>query len=89
MHTHTPTDFVSLENRYTNATGSTLVDSSSVGPITPNIIQHYVRGIWQGTMQVHDCLSGIFRILGIDPSISLLQQQEMDQMLCLGEAPHR
>jgi len=39
-------------------------------------------------MQVQDCLSGIFRLLGIKPSISLIQQQEIDQMLCLGEAPH-
>jgi len=40
-------------------------------------------------MHVQDCLIGIFRTLGIDPSISLLQQREIDQMLCLGEPPHR
>ena len=40
-------------------------------------------------MQVQDCLFGIFSILGIDSSTSLLQQQEIDQMLYLGEAPRR
>ena len=75
MHTHAPIDFASLANKYKAATGPSVVfDSSAVGPITPNIIQHYVHGNWQGTMQVQDYLSGIFRRLGIDPSISLLQQ---------------
>ena len=87
MHTHTPAHFTPLANKYTNATGSTVVDSSSVALVTPDLVQHYVHGNWQGTMQVQDCLSNIFRLLGIDPSISLLQQQEIYQMLCLGEAP--
>jgi len=73
MHTHTPTDIVPLANKYTNATGSSVIDSTSLALITPDLVQHYVRGNWQGTMQVQDCLSGIFRLLGIDPSISLLQ----------------
>jgi len=36
------------------------------------MVQHYANGIWQGTMEVHDCLFGIFQLLGINPSISFL-----------------
>jgi len=89
MHTHTLTAFAALANKYTNTTCPIVLDCSAAGPITPDTIQHYVHGNWQGTHQVQDCLIGIFRTLGIDPSISLLQQQEIDQMLRLGEAPHR
>ena len=89
MQTHTPSDFASLANSYTNITGPTVLDCSGTEPITPAIIQHFVHGNWQNTIQVQECLTGIFRTLGIDPSISLLQQQEIDQMLCLKEAPRR
>ena len=44
MLTHTPTDFVSLANKYTIAADPTILDSSVVRPITPNTIQHYVHG---------------------------------------------
>jgi len=40
-------------------------------------------------MEVHDCLTSIFRLLRLDHSVSLLQQQEIYQMLYLGEAPQR
>jgi len=89
LRTHTPADFASLANKYTNATGSTVVDSSAAALITPDIVQHYVHGSWQGTMQVQNFLSGIFRLPGIDPSISLFQQKEIYQMFCLWEAPQR
>ena len=46
VHTHTPADFAALANKYTNAMGSTVVDSSSVAPITPNLVQHCVHGNW-------------------------------------------
>ena len=40
-------------------------------------------------MEVQDYLADIFRLLRLDPSVSLLQQQEIDQMIYLGEAPQR
>ena len=40
-------------------------------------------------MEVQDCLTGIFNLLCIDPSVSLLLQHEIDQILLQGEVPHR
>ncbi len=40
-------------------------------------------------MEGQDCLAGIFNLLRINPSISLLLQHEIDQILLQGEAPHR
>ena len=39
-------------------------------------------------MEVQDC-DGIFNILRINPSLALLRQPEIDQILCMGEAPSR
>jgi hypothetical protein len=44
MHTRTPTDFAFLAKKYTAAMGPIVLDSSAVGPITPNTMQHYVHG---------------------------------------------
>ena len=57
--------------------------------LRPSQIHHYVYGEWQGTLEIQECLDGIFSILELDPAISLLQQPEIDQILCLGEAPTR
>jgi hypothetical protein len=64
-------------------------DASSVALLRRSQIERYVYGAWQDTHEVHDCIKSIFKILQIDPSISLLRQQELDQILCLGEAPTR
>ena len=40
-------------------------------------------------MEVQDCLDGIFNILRMNPSLALLRQPEIDQILCMGEAPSR
>ena len=45
-----------------------------------------VFGEWQGTLEIQEYLDGIFRMLQIDPSTYLLQQPEIDEILCLGEA---
>jgi hypothetical protein len=76
LHNHTHADVASLANKCTNAgsTGSPVIDSSSAVLVPLHLVQHYAYGNWEGTMQMHDCLSSIFRLLGIDPSISLLQQ---------------
>ncbi len=89
LHTHTHTDFATLANQYSNATCPPVTKSSSTALLTPGLFHQYAHGKWQGTMEVQDCLTGIFRLLEINPSITLLQQHEIDQMLCLGEAPHR
>jgi hypothetical protein len=89
LQTHSHEEFVNIANRYTYAGCQPVTDSSAKDLITPDIVQHFVHGNWQGTMEVQDCLKGIFNLLRIDPSISLLLQPEIDQMLLLGEAPHR
>ena len=40
-------------------------------------------------MEVQECLEGICKLLHLDLTISLMQQPEIDQILCLGEAPTR
>ncbi len=35
-------------------------------------IQHYVYGEWQGTLEIQESLDGIFKLLQLDPAISLL-----------------
>jgi hypothetical protein len=89
LQTHSRTDFAKIANLHGNQTCPPVADTSAAALITPTTIQHFAYGNWQGTMEVQDCLNGIFRLLRIDPSISLLQQQEIDQMFYLGEAPHR
>ena len=66
-----------------------VTDCSAAALTTPDTVQHYTYGNWQGTMEVQDCLNGIFRLLRLNPSISLLQQHEIYQMLYLGEASQR
>ncbi len=83
MRAHTHTNFATIANQYSNDTCSHVRDSSSDAHITPDLVHHYAHGNWQGTMEAQYCLDGIFRLLDIEPSISLLQQHEIDQMLCL------
>jgi hypothetical protein len=84
LQTHSREDFAKNANLHGNNTCSSVNDSSAAALITPDIIQHYAYGNWQGTMEVQDCLSGIFRLLRLDRSISLLQQQGIYQMVYLG-----
>ena len=76
-------------NLYGSHTCPSVADTSVATLITPAIIQHFTYGNWKGTMEIQDCLSELFRLLSINPSISLLQHHEIDQMLYQGEAPHR
>ena len=89
LQTHSPESFASIANRYKNSECTPVTDRSAADLITPDLIQHFVHGNWQGTMEVQDCLKGIFNLLRINPSISLLLQHEIDQILLQGEAPHR
>jgi hypothetical protein len=60
---------------------------SGVALLQASRIHHFVYGEWQGSLDIQDCLDGIFKILQLDPSIALLQQHELDQILCSREAP--
>ena len=62
---------------------------SGVAFIRPSQIHHYVYGECQGTLEIQECMEGIFRLHLLDPAISLLQQPEIDPILCIGEAPTR
>jgi len=64
-------------------------DASSEALLRRSQIERYSYGTWQDTREVQYCMEGIFKLLQIDPSISLLQQPELDQILCMGEAPTR
>jgi hypothetical protein len=67
----------------------TVMGRLRVALLRPSRIKHYTYGNWQRDMDVQDCLEGIFKLLRLDPSISLMQQPEMDQILGTGEAPTR
>ena len=82
-------EFAQIANLHGNNTCPPITDSSAAALITPDIIKHYTYGNWQGNMEAQDCMSGIFQLLRLDPSISLLHQQEIYQMFYLGEAPKR
>jgi hypothetical protein len=57
--------------------------------LRPSQIRHYTYGNWQSDMDIHDCLEGMFKLLRLDPSIALMRQPEISQMLVTGEAPTR
>jgi hypothetical protein len=64
---------------------------SVFGDVVPGSNYLFSRGVGKiiAFTEVQDYISGLFRLLRLDPSVSLLQQQEIDQMLLLGEAPQR
>ncbi len=63
------------------------MDASGVAALRPSLIQRYSYGGYQGTLEVQECLDGIFKLLCLNPSISLIQPLEAGQFLVLGEAP--
>ena len=89
LHTHTHEEFVALALLQKDHSYPPCMDMSGAVLIRPYQIHHFVFGEWQGILEVQECLEGIFRLLQLDPSISLLQQPEIDQILCIGEAPTR
>jgi len=89
LQTHTHEEFASLALLHMDRTCPPCMDVLGVALIRPSQIHFYVFGEWQGTLEVQECLERVFRIPQLDPSISLLQQQELDQVFCLGEAPTR
>ena len=52
LQTHTHSEFASLANKYTNNMCPPCHDSSSVALITPDLVQHFTYGNYQGTMEI-------------------------------------
>ena len=63
--------------------------TSGVATLRPTLIHHYTYGGLHGTLEVQECLDVIFKLLRLDPSISLIQPLEAAQFLVLGETPTR
>ena len=74
LRTHTHEEFAALALRQEDHSCPPSMDISGAALIRPSQIHHYVFGEWQYTLEVQDCLEGIFRLLQLDPSISLLRQ---------------
>jgi len=89
QNTHTHEEFASLIALYEDHSCTPCEDASSAALIRPSQIKQYVYGGWQGTLEIRECMTGLFRILQLKPSIFLHQQHELDQILCLGETPTR
>jgi hypothetical protein len=87
LHTHTHEEGASLALFNKDHICPPCMDVSGAALICPSQIHHYIVGEWQGTLEIQECLEGIFRLRQLDPSISLLQQPEIDQILCIGESP--
>ena len=87
--THSHEEFSDIANQYTYATCLPCVDVSGVALLRPFLIHHYAYGGWHGTLEVRESLDGIFKLLRLIPSISLIQPLEAAQLLVLGEAPSR
>ena len=49
------------------------MDVSREALYLPSQIHHYVYGEWQDSLEVQDCLDGIFNILRINSSLALLK----------------
>ena len=87
--TNSHEEIASLAALYHDHTSPSCEDVYFATLIRPSEIQHFVCVGWQGTLEIQECLDGLFKVLQLDPSTSLLQKQELDQILCLGEAPTR
>jgi len=70
--THTHEEFATLATLQKDRTCPPCRDVSGVALLRPAQIQHYVYGEWQGTLEIQEYLDGIFKVLQLDPAISLL-----------------
>ena len=89
LHTHSHEEFSEIANQYEDESCLLCIDVSGVALLHPSLIRHYTYGGWQGTLEVHEYLNGIFNLLRLDPSISLIQPLEAAQFLVLRESPSR
>ena len=64
------------------------MDVSGVASLLrPSLVQHYTYGGWQGTLEVQEYMEGIFKLLRLDPSVSLIQPLEAGQFIVLAKPP--
>ena len=87
LATYINEEFAELTAEYDDNTCPPCMDVSGVALLRPSLIQRYTYGSWQGTLEIQECLDGIFKLIRLDPSISLIQPLEAGQFLALGEAP--
>ena len=59
LQTHSRRDFAKIANLHGNNTCPPVTYTSAAALITPDTIQHYAYGNWQGTMEVQDRMNGI------------------------------
>ena len=78
LHTHTHEEFVALALLHKNHSCPPCLDVSGAEYIRPSQMHHFVFGEWQGTLEVQEWLEGVFKLLQLDPSISLMQEPEID-----------
>ena len=81
--------FAALFDTYKDDNCTPCWDVSKAALLRPSQIKHYTYGNWHSDLDIQDCLEGLFKLLKLDPSLSLMQQPEMDQMLVAGTVPTR
>jgi hypothetical protein len=88
LHTHTHEELANLVEALSDDTCTPCYDDvSGLAGLRPSQIKHYIYWGWQSDLDVQDCMEGIFKLLRLNPSISLMQQPEMDQLLRTEQAP--
>ena len=76
LETNTHEEFADLTAEYDDNTCPPCMDVSGVALLRLSLIQHYTYGRWQGTLEIQEYLDGIFKLIRLDPSISLIQPLE-------------
>jgi len=70
--THTHEEFATLASLQKDHTRPPCRYVSGLALLRPSQIHHYIYGEWQGILEIQECLDGIFKILQLDPAVSLL-----------------
>jgi hypothetical protein len=89
LHSQTHEEFAKLVKSLSDDTCTPCYDVSGLARLCPSQIKHYIYGGWQSDLDVQDCMEGIFKLFHLNPSISLMQQPEMDQLLRTEQVPTR
>ena len=72
LQTHMHEGFAALFDYYADDTCTPWCCVSGAALLRPSQIKHYTYGNWQSDLDVRDCLEGLFKLLRLDPSISLM-----------------
>jgi len=83
LQAHTHEKFADLTAEYDDNTCPLCMDVPGVSLLRPSLIYHYTYGSCQDTLEIQECLDGIFKLIRLDPSISLIQPLEAGQFLAL------